>query len=181
MNLLPPDDRLSNGVRARADGMGDAWANQHRIQLPTSHYFQDIDAMFGAAFFGKNTAEQLFVEYEPNHFKHKESWVRDFGAVAFFDRKTSRNAAYADKNNVSVAWYLWLCRTVGRYQPIPPKFFFVFGDANPPWEMLEIDIETGRSTGVSVQLGIDHSWSELWKQLGLTDIRNTLRDWVGQP
>ena len=37
------------------------------------------------------------------------------------------------------------------------------------------------SIDVSVQLGIDHSWSELWKQLGLTDIRNTLRDWVGQP
>ena len=168
--------RLSNGVKRRHDGGGDAWANAHR-QLPSSVFLQDIDSFFGSLFFGKHCEEELFVEYEPDHFRNASSWIREFGVVALFDRKSTSSAAHADSNNVSTAWYLWLCRSFAEKQPVAPKFFFVIGGQQPPWTLLEIDIYTGLKNSSTI-IDENDNWLQLFPKLGLIDLRNTLRDWV---
>ena len=59
-------ERHSNGVKVRADGCGDAWAQAHRKLGPTFN-MQDIDALFGIMAFGQNTGDKLFLEYVPDN------------------------------------------------------------------------------------------------------------------
>jgi len=86
-------ERHSNGVRVRADGCGDAWAQAHRKLGPTFN-MQDIDALFGIMAFGQNTGDKLFLEYVPDDYRNRGKAVRDFRVIAMFDRKSSRQATF---------------------------------------------------------------------------------------
>ena len=173
-----PTERNNQGIKVRLDGAGDSWANQHRESLPKEFYFQDVDALFGTVVFGHNTGERLFLEYVPDNYKNRNNQVREFGVVAIFDRKSSRNAAFGNHNRVSMGLYLWLCRSLGKIQPIKPKFFFVIGGQSPPWTMIEIDIETGEKIREAI---IDTSdWSNIWAELELIDLRNEIVKWLNK-
>jgi len=169
--------RNATGTKKRLDGQGDAWANQHRASLPKDYYFQDVDAMFGAVVFGKNTGEKLFLEYVPDGYKNRTKKIRSFAVVAIFDRKVTREAAFSNYNTISCALYLWLCRTLGESQPQKPRFFYVIGSQEPPWTMIEINITTGEEIGQETKLErVD--WKIVWETLGLTSLRNELACFV---
>lgn len=163
-------ERMENGVKVRADGRGDAWANEHREALGNNIYLQDLDALFGQMAFAQNTGDRLFLEYVPDDYSNRQNVVRKFQVVGMFDRKASLATATSKHNTVSTAFYLWLCRIIGEQQDVKPRFFYVFGKT-APWSMLELDIETGSEVGEPFTI---NDWRSLWSQLGLTEARRTL-------
>jgi len=170
-------ERLGNGVRIRADGQGDAWANTHRESLGNQFYLQDIDALFGMEVFGANTGDRLFLEYEPDNYKNKQNIVREFAMVAMFDRKSTLAWARSTQCCLSRGVYLWMCRALRAQQPHAPKFFLVVGRDCPPWQMVEIDIDTGDELSEPTTVDAD-SFQRVWQQLGLTQLRRDLRRFV---
>lgn len=172
-----PTPRNTNAVKQRLDGQGDEWANQHRRSLPKEFYLQDVDAMFGGVVFGQNTGERLFLEYIPDDYENRTKRIREFFVVSIFDRKTSEQAAFGNHNIVSTAFYLHMCRTYSNAQPYAPRFFFVIGNEEPPWEMIEIDIHDAKETGERVTL-YRANWKKVWNRLGLSDLRRDLTAWL---
>ena len=169
----------NNGVRSRIDGQGDGWALAHRDLGPTFN-MHDVDAMFGVCAFGQNTGEKLFLEYVPDNYQNRFKTIRKFGYVALFDRKSSMQALMAERNKLSTAFYLSLCRTLGLSQPVMPKFFYVIGGQEPPWIIREVDIETGELLDNVAELhnAGNNDWRRVWKCLGLIELRETIRKWV---
>lgn len=168
---------LFNGVKKRFDGKGDAWAEGHRILGPTFN-MQDMDGFFGLTVFGANTGDRLSLEYVPDNYKNKLSFIREFALIGMFDRKASIVTTLDEMNRVSSAFYLWQCRLPK--QPIEPKFFYVIGGQSPPWTMIEINIHDGEQTGTQDTL-IENSktdWMRVWRTLGLIDIRRELKKWI---
>ena len=171
--------RNDGGVKYRLDGGGDAWGNAHRDGLGREFYLQDIDAAFGIVVFGQNTSDRLFLEYVPDNFVNRENVIRRFAVVAMFDRKTNREAAFARHSVLSRAFYLWQCRLFESQQPVAPRFFVVVGAQQPPWVMLEIDINNGAQTGAPTSIhGGAADWRYVWDTLGLTSLRNELVGWI---
>ena len=164
--------RLANGVLARADGGGDAWAAEHRRALPHQCLMQDLDAVVGAMVFGTNGVDRLFTEYVPDGYEHRNSLIRRFGVVALFDRKQTMQACV---DSVSLSFYLYLAQTLSAVQPIPARFFFVVGK-EAPWTMIEIDTATGERVGTTRMAGSD--WVATWERLGLFDARKSLDAWL---
>lgn len=175
-----PPEYLHNGARARIDGRGDAWADEHRHGLGMSFLMSDLDAIFGTVVFGQNTGDRLFIEYVPDAYANRFKTVREFGLVAMFDRKMSINAAFDQRNKLSTAVYLWICRKLGAGQAKRPKFFFVIGDQAPPWRMVEIDITNGEPTGAEATIASREDWGPVWEYLGLAPLRREIAMWVGR-
>lgn len=175
-----PPDYLNNGARARIDGGGDAWADEHRHGLGMSFLMSDLDAIFGTVVFGQNTGDRLFIEYVPDDYVNRFKAVREFGLVAMFDRKRSINAAFDQRNKLSTAVYLWICRKLGSGQAKRPKFFFVIGDQVPPWQMVEIDIMNGEPTGVEATITNREDWVSIWEHLGLASLRREIAMRIGR-
>ncbi|NCC85188.1 MAG: hypothetical protein EOM03_13835 [Clostridia bacterium] len=171
------NNRLSNGVKVRMDGKGDAWSNAHRDQLGNNAFMQDLDAMFGFAAFGHNTGERLFLEYVPDSWENRHNSMRTFGVVALFDRKASLGAAFSGKNALSSNFYRFLCRLIASAQPIPPRFFYVIGGQEPPWTMVDVDICNGQEIGNRVEL-TSANFKTMWESLGLGSARNVLMQWT---
>ncbi|MBF0436932.1 MAG: hypothetical protein HQL77_16385 [Magnetococcales bacterium] len=173
-----PPEYLNNGARSRVDARGDAWANEHRHGLGMSFLMMDIDAIFGMVAFGQNTSDQLFIEFVPDNYVNRLKSVRMFGLVAMFDRKSSENAAFDDRNRISTAVYLWICRSLGKFQDHKPKFFYVIGGQNPPWRMVELNIETGEATGSEAVITTRDDWPNVWNFLGLSSLRREIARWI---
>jgi hypothetical protein len=173
-----PTERDSNGVAVRMDGKGDAWSDKHR-QLGVSFNMNDIDGLMGLVAFAANTSDHIFMEYVPDTYEHRHNIIRRFYTVALFDRKTSRNYAFSDANRVSLAWYLDLCRRLAKTQPRPPKYFFVIGQDTPPWQMIELDIDTGKI--MSEHTLPENNWRTLWDIIGLSRLRQELRQAIEKP
>ena len=170
------NERDEFGVRVRRDGQGDGWAEGHRL-LGKTFNMQDLDALFGFVAFGVNGAERLFLEYQPDAYHNASNLVRRFAAVAMFDRKSTITAAFG--STVSTANYLWQCRCFSMQQPLKPKFFYVVGGQAPPWEMIELDINTGECLGQkTIQSNKKEDWLAVWDHLGLASLRKNLREWV---
>lgn len=170
-------ERLGNGVRIRRDGRGDAWANQHRSALGNRFYLQDIDALFGMEVFGANTGDRLFIEYEPDNYVNRLNAVREFALVAMFDRKATLQAARSHDGIVSRGVYLYMCRGLSILQPHAAMFFVVIGRNRPPWQMIEIDIYTGEEQSEPVLVD-GENFKRVWQQLGLTELRRQLREYI---
>lgn len=167
------DNRLSNGVRRRVDNSGDVWANEHRQAFGSSSYMQDLDAVMGVITFGINGVSRLFAEYEPDGWENRNSLIRQFGIVALFDRKKTTRACQV--SSVSTAFYLHMARVLSTAQPIPVRFFFVVGE-QPPWQLIELDIETGEQRGTTYVADIGAE--AIWDDLGLTATRKALHVWL---
>lgn len=176
-------ERNGRGVRVRADGCGDGWAQAHRVLGPAFH-MQDIDALFGVMAYGWNTGERLFLEYVPDDFRNRGKAVRDFRVIAMFDRKRSREAAFVGdgETRVGLALYLWIARTLQACQKTPVRFFFVIGGQAPPWRMVELSVETGRTTGREhlIESASKEHWDRLWDEIGLTGLREAVRQQMAE-
>ena len=146
--------------------------------MPSNYFMQDLDAMFGSVVFGHNTGDRLFLEYVPDNYENRTSMIREFALIAMFDRKSNEQCAYNTRNILSRAFYLWTCRTLSAKQPIPARFFYCFGGQEPPWRLVELDINTGFNTRNSVVLD-GKNWLEVWQQLGLSQLRSDLAKWLG--
>jgi hypothetical protein len=167
-------ERLSNGVVVRADNKGDSWARTHRQALSNGFYMQDVDGYCGLVGFAGNTGEKLFQEYEPFYNTKRE--FEDCAMVAFFDRKRTEDAAKSKEiSGQSRAFYLWQCRAFAQLQPIAPKFFYVIGYDEPPWTLIELDITTAAEVSRHKLDGMD--WNLVWHEVGLVEIRQTLKKW----
>ena len=177
MHDSDPAERHENHVRKRRDGKGDAWSNAHRINLGNHFLMHDQDASFGCLVFGSNTGDKLFLEYEPDNYKNRQSDIRQFAMVALFDRKATERAAFCQNNALSRAFYLWQCRAFAQGQPKPPRFFIVVGRQTPPWTMIELDIGTGARVGEPVEVDASR-FKDVWESLGLTALRRELRAYV---
>ncbi|MES9985894.1 MAG: hypothetical protein ABW115_21035, partial [Candidatus Thiodiazotropha sp. 6PLUC6] len=71
------------------------------------------------------------------------------------------------------------CRCFARCQPLKPMFFYVIGGQQPPWEMIELDIETGDIKGqYTIQSKQQEEWRTLWDRIGLSSLRSALREWI---
>ena len=167
----------TNGVKPRADGKGDGWANAHREQLGPDYHCQDIDGYFGFCAWGANSGDRLFMEHVPDGFKNANNLIREYAVVALFDRKSTTSAARCDRNIKSTSFYLWLCRNLSMAQPFPVRFFWVIGKDNPPWMMQELSIETGEEKEDMITLD-KPDWRSIWDTIGLTDLRNSLKKWL---
>jgi hypothetical protein len=97
--------------------------------------------------------------------------------VAVFDRKATEYAALSSKFSLRLAFQLWVCRMFASRQPVPPKFFFVIGN-RPPWDMIGVDIETGKESDETTEIQNASDWRRAWNQLGLASIRRELDAWV---
>ncbi len=170
------EQRDANGVRVRVDGKGDAWAKAHRNELGATFNMTDVDGLVGMVGFAANTGDRLFIEYVPDNYRHRLDVIRTYATVALFDRKATRAYAFGDSNRVSLSWYLDMCRRLARTQPKPPKFLLVIGRDNPPWEMIELDITTGDPISEN-RLEV-MNWKAVWRQIGLTGLRDELRAWL---
>lgn len=165
---------LPNGVKARMDGKGDGWSEGHR-ELGVGFNMQDLDGFFGQMAFAANTGEKLFLEYVPDDYRNRFSCFRKFGVVAFFDRKSTFDYAMSGDNRVSLAFYLWICRTISLHQPRKARFFIVSGTLEP-WKMTELDTSTGecgRCWNVR-----SSKWKEIWEASGLAEDRRILEFWI---
>lgn len=172
-----PEKRLKNHVKDRMDGKGDAWALEHRKMLGNDFFMQDLDAIFGNICFGQNTGEKLFIEYTPDNWENRRSKIRKFAIIAFFDRKTTKEAAFDKRNTLSTAFYLYLCQLAAEKQePFIPKFYYVIGKDRPPWSMVKLNIYTGK---IKNEIQIDSvDWKKVWKTVGLIDLREHLELWM---
>ena len=166
---------VPGGVKPRFDGQGDGWAAAHRSLGPTFN-MSDVDGVVGMMGFASNTGERLFLEYVPDNYKNRQSRIRKFATVAMFDRKSSEHYANSDSNALAAAFYLDLCRRLATTQPKPPRFFYVIGQDQPPWEMIEIDINTAAEIGRVHQDG--KNWRQVWEAVGLVALRNELCLWI---
>lgn len=168
--------RLNNGVKARGDGGGDSWANEHRVELGRDSYLADFDGYIGQVAFAGNTGNRLFLEYAVRGTKGR----KEFAIVALFDRKASVEIAKRAKGSLSTDLYLWVCRMLALHQSHPPKFFYVCGGNSAPWTMIELDIETGEEIGTrQVE---KPRWKEVWDAFGLTGLRNLIvKSFTPQP
>jgi len=167
-----------NGARARMDGKGDPWANDHRAALGGGFNMQDVDAYMGMFAFAGNTAEKLFMEFVPDSFENRYNEIREFAVVALFDRKCSREIALSKQFIVTRQFYLWQCRAFARLQPRAPKFFYVTGSGYP-WAMIELDIATGAVCNEYVLPRMDAAdWRAIWQAAGLVRLRDELRTWI---
>lgn len=178
--LFDKTPRLQNGVKVRVDGNGDGWSNAHR-GLGNNIFMQDVDASFGFMTFGHNTGESLFLEFVPDDYrKNRDRVIRNFGVVAMFDRKRTEAKAFDNSSVLSRAVYLWQCRVFSANQPVQAKFYYVIGSNEPPWKMIELDIETGDRIGIDRVIGSTGSveWTELWQELGLFNIRREIGRWL---
>jgi len=137
---------------------------------------QDLDGFFGWMAFGANTGEKIFSEYVPDSWDHRWNYFREFALVGLFDRKTTAQYAFSDDNRVSTAHYLWICRSLSKLQPIAAKFFFVIGQHAAPWEMIELNINTGDE--IKRYVLYDANWKEIWNACGLKQIRDDLMKWI---
>jgi len=173
------EERDTNGVRVRHDGKGDGWAKAHRSQLGPTFNMNDVDGLIGLVGFAANTGDRFFIEYVPDDYSNRLNMIRQFATVALFDRKTSRDYAFGDANRVSLSWYLDLCRRLGQTQPKPPKFFLVIGRDAPPWNLIELDINTGKEVSDHVLPAMN--WRQVWQQVGLAALRAELRAWIDPP
>lgn len=166
-----------NGVKARADGQGELWANEHRAELGAQFNMNDIDGLIGLVGFAANTGNRLFVEYVPDGtFQDRFKSVRGFAVVALFDRKLSVEAAFGTSYRVSQAFYLYLCRSLSEHQPKPPKFFYVIG-SRAPYTLIELDITTGDE--IKRYYLEDNRWKDIWEATGLVELRKLLLAWIG--
>lgn len=169
--------RYPNGVRERADGLGDSWANMHR-ELPRNLYMTDFDAMLGMIAFGQNGGDTLFAEYALDKFANSGKLIRSFGLVAIMERKRTPFAARSHGSPHAVGFHLHTCRLYAEKQPVKPRFFFVFGETEP-FTMQELDIATGEEIGVPVVL--PHAatgWVDVWRALGLMQAHQQLTQWL---
>lgn len=169
------NDYLTNGVKARKDGQGDLWAAQHREALGPGFNMQDMDGFFGQVAFAANTGDKLFLEYVPDDYVNRVKFFRRFAVVAFFDRKSTMDWAMNERNRVSMAFYMWICRMIGEHQPIPCRFFIVTGGEGR-WMMSELNTADGQVIGESRIEGMN--WKAIWQTTGLTTAREQLRKWV---
>lgn len=165
-----------NGVKIRYDGKGDGWANAHREELPRDNYMQDIDCFFGINVAGHNTGDKLFLEYIPDNYDKNRKSVEDFCIVALFDRKFSEEYAFSNKNYTSRKFYLYICNQLSKNQPVPCKFFYVIGNKNPPWKMIELSLDEGHK--IREKYVDSGDWNEIWKELGLVSIKDELVKWL---
>ena len=181
MHDAHPESRLDNHVRRRMDGQGDGWANAHREALGNKYFLQDEDACVGMMFFGTRTENRIFTEWEPDDYGNRENLIRRFALIATFDRKSTYEAAFALDNTVSTAWYLANCRKWAKDQPKAPRFFYVIGGKEPPWELVELDINTGTRIGGNQMIDTTNM-TEVWDAVGLTELRCSLRqrmdEWI---
>lgn len=168
-------ERDGAGVKVRADGKGDAWADAHRDLGPTFN-MTDVDGMIGIVGFAANTGERLFMEYVPDDWKNRHNKIRRFATVAVFDRKATRALALDAGNRVGLAYYLNLCRCLGQTQPKAPRFFFVIGRDCPPWTMIELNINTANIVAEHELPSMN--WRQVWNAIGLTALRQELTRWV---
>jgi hypothetical protein len=167
-------ERQDNGVRARHDGLGDPWADQHRKALGKKFYLQDIDGYFGFVAFCGNTGDKLFMEHQPDDYANKDNSAREFAVVALFDRKQTEHAV--TESRLSSNFYRWLCRSLQQRQPVGPRFFYVVGGSAPPWTMLEMNVTDGREIGRHTLNSMN--WREIWETTGLAEERRLLRQWL---
>lgn len=167
--------RGNNGVLERTDQAGDGWARAHREANPR-WYMQDVDALMAIETRAYNTGDKFFMEYVPDGFQHREKSIRQHAVVALFDRKSCREAAFGEHGRASLSLYLHLCRALGQTQPVQPKFMFTIGKDKPPWEVIEVDPESGDV--VAEHALTSANWAEVWKAAGLSDLRAELARWV---
>lgn len=167
---------LANGVTTRRDGGGDGWAKAHRShrELSKRYLMTDVDGYFGAMYWARNTSDTLFAEYADDQPTDSVEIMRRCALVALFDRKKSRDAVKDNKEvKVQTAFLLWLCRSLKTHQTSPPRFFYVFGDSEGPWELVEISIMNGkeiRSAEITTE-----NMKDVWDRIGLSELRNSLR------
>ncbi len=141
---------------------GDAFANSHRTELPSNYLMTDFDYIFGVQTFGVNSENSFFSEYAVR--KNKVAFV------AMFDRKNTRHAMkYGNTKPI----YLSLCKSVSKDQLLPCRFFYVIGQ-KAPFTFIEIDINNGNVIN-ETEL---NNWTEIYKTLGLTDLRKQLTNWL---
>lgn len=173
------DDRLPNGVKKYYNNKkeSDQWAWYHRKNLGQTYYMQDVDALYGKMTFFKNAGKKLFAEYlpEPNN----SSIIKKFAIVSFFDVKKNESAMNLMLKNqsISLAFYLYLSRIIGNAQKFNPKFFFVVGEESP-WTLIEIDIFTGKKTGITATVNEKEKWFKQWHDLGITPLQHKLKKWL---
>lgn len=174
--------RNDSGVRVRADGGGDLWADRHRLGLDNKAYLTDADS-FTFAVRHRKSEDRVFFEYVPDDWCNFGKSIRSFALLAIFERK-SPGQYQRDLSGLcaqpGVAFLLHTCRLFGQVQPIAPRFFFVFGD-DQPFRLQEIDCIVGYQVGELLTLPIltnKGDWLPFWKQLGLIDARDKLNAWV---
>ena len=175
MTFSNEDRRLDNGVRRRMDGEGEPWSEAHR-KLPRDFHMQDIDAMYGMVQIAKNASDQLFAEYVTDSGDTIDDVTREFGLVALFDIKSTRQALDNAQRSLSTKWYAWLARVVAAHQEVAPKFFFVL-DQEDSYHYVESDIQTGEIVREhTAPKDTRLAWLTCWKELGLVKIRNDLKE-----
>jgi hypothetical protein len=170
------EERLGNGVLARAKSGGDVWANFHRHRLDSLHLMVDIDCVLGATAIPEIWSDRVFAEMAPDARKNKNSIIREWCLVALFERKRTLHASQIENAVRSASFQLDLCRKYGHFQPVQPRFFFVVG-TDDPFTMHEVGITTGRSVGVPVVIeSLEGHWQRTWNELGLTAAHYELRE-----
>jgi hypothetical protein len=163
--------QLNNGVKVRNFGTGDSWSNQHRKSLPKKYLLSDIDGIIGLV---QSSENKLFMSFVPDNQFGKI--IRDFGISALYDRKDSEAAI--DETALSTSLYLHLARSLAQTQPIAPKFFYVVGTCSP-WTMIEVDITSGKKTGVKAEVAQD-DWTTFWDTLGISKVHDDLKEWISK-
>jgi len=168
-----PRPALLKGIPARADGRGHPWANAHRVMLPPRYTLTDFDAIESVTESGAD-----LVEGEDTFFGEYACGRAGTEFIAFFDMKKQRadvqTAAAKHRSRV----YVDLCEKVGNGQVIRPKFFFVYGGAPDEWDIEEVDPITRQRSGKLFHLDRLYPWEEVWKELGLIDLRQRAEEQI---
>lgn len=162
-----------NGVVPRIDRAGDLWADEHRTCVSREHMMSDIDGMFGAIWFERDTSDQTWFEYcyAGNEYR----------IIALLERKRripEKGAPGRDQYERQRSALCYLARAVGLYQQVMPRVLYVVDlkGGHSEWRVERINPETEASTGEKWRIERGSSWEKVWDAAGLTDVRIALKD-----
>ncbi len=174
--------RCPNGSKARIDGKGSFFGNEHRFGLKSQYPMHDIDGMWldvedrVYAEFVTNETEKFGIEILGNDIR--------CATLALFDYKDRpRQFAHDDDCNSYLriqAHFKWICNFISLQQFLPCRFFHVYG-VDYPLEVVEQDTHKftlSDNTLSTFTIQGRHDWLRVWRALGMCGDRHALKQWL---
>jgi len=165
---LTQNEPLARGVRFRN---GNGFSTGHRNCLPKNYYMIDIDKMRVSADFVISRENSVFMEYDISRHYGYKAGVPQLGAM--FSMK-HRNATLTPQGHRATHDFVeeinnQVLREMARRCGSRLVLVLHGDDENPPFNLHEIDVETGKQILTAhVEVQKEEAWRKAWQLLGLT-------------
>lgn len=175
--------KYSNGTKARIDGKGTFFGYEHRKALKSMFPMHDIDGIW------IDSEDRVFAEYVTN--EEMDYGIQLLGeglrccTIALFDYKNNRpffnDPSESDSYQRNQAHYKYMCNCISKQQPLPCRFFHVYG-AQYPMEIVEQNTKVftlcDKNELSSFIINNRDEFKLTWMRLGLCGERHELKQHI---